>query len=360
MTRTLPRTFLLLLVAVPLLLAGPAGADAPPPKPPEKLPGPEAAPGASQDKPKLQDIARWNFSAALLEARKAAAAHSATRADKERLAALCLLVGQAEEARRLLAELFPARDAAEAPAALAAAVARLDQAVSKQPARKRGERYKPEEVSARIRLALAALAADRPADAYEALEPVGACQGKEETLRLALLGLASAGVGETARAARLFEDLARRVSAGAELGVRALALVDSVRSYGVYTERAAKTCRVGETLVAYCEVLNFACRPADDGNSWVTALDLDLAIEDDPAENAGPEAAAREPAWQSKGFDQIRHRTRSEIRDLHLVIRVPVPRNLEAGKVYWLKVTVRDAAAGKSATSGRVRLEVAR
>ena len=56
----------------------------------------------------------------------------------------------------------------------------------------------------------------------------------------------------------------------------------------------------------------------------------------------------------------MRHRTRSEIRDLHLVIRFRVPQQCAyaEGKHYWVKVTVRDMATGREAVSAPLELVI--
>lgn len=428
MSTALRRLVLSAALAMALSLA--AAADAPPARRPEKVPpepppaesptGPSARAGqtgqTAQPKTALQQLVQQLLTpAALSEARKAAERPGATREDRELLAALYLLAGQPDDARRVAVELFGAGGApggSGSAAALAAAFSRLDAEVRRQPARRKGERHTREEAEARLRLALVALALDPPRvrEAYEAIVPLGPTEPAEasgpgpvpatsagrddvqtrtEMTRLALLGLASwssGGEEEKKEALRHFEDLARRAAAGTRLALRATTLVDSIQGYGVYTERRRNACRPGEKLMAYCEVLNFDCRQLETGG-WLTALDVDLSVEeevgqpDKPAEEpkggsapppakassssaAAPAAApaptaGRRPAWRRT--DQVRYRTRSEIRDLHLRIDLDdVPARLVPGHTYWLRIAVRDAATGKSETSRELKLEAVR
>jgi hypothetical protein len=316
-----------------------------------------------------------DLSAAVEDARKLAAREGAGPEQKERLAALLILSGRDAEARALLAELFAGKESADPAAALAAAARELAAKVRAQPARKPGEAYRPEEVAARLRLATVALACGsltasakddkewkrRAAEAHEALAPTGPGEGPQETVRLGLLGLAASAAGERAAALRAFEELARRAAGETQLDLRALTLVDDVRSFGVYTERAAKPCRVGDALVAYCEVLNFACRQVESGG-YLTALDVDLTFLEQKGEapadrDKPPETRA---VLHCKGYAQVRYRTRSEIRDLHLVIRFRVPPECvpDKDKLYSFRITVRDMATGKEAVSAPLDLPI--
>jgi hypothetical protein len=366
---------LILGLGSPLLGQAAAPADSPPPAPPTR--GPAAAPGAEAPRPgpSLRELLGLDLAAALEEARKLAGRAGAGREPKERLAALCILSGRSGEARALLGQLFAGGQGADPAAALAAAAGALAEQVRQQPGRKPGESYKPEEAAARVRLAALELASAglaagekddrewrrRAAEAREALSPLPPGEGFPETLRLGLLGLAASGSGERSEALRAFDQLYRRAAGETQLELRALALVDDVRSYGVYTERAAKPCRVGDPLVAYGEVLNFVPRQVELGG-WLTALDVDLTFLEQKGE--APAGADRPPETRAvlhcKGYAQVRHRTRSEIRDLHLVIRFRVPPECVPGKdrLYALKVTVRDMATGKEAVSAPLDLPV--
>jgi hypothetical protein len=387
------------LAAIPAILlastlaAVTAAADAPVPKPAAEAPAagaekPEEPPKGKSKAPSLKDVRGTDFAAALAEARKAAAAASATPEKQELLAGLLLLTNRSEEARLVLARLYPAKDRSDPETALAVAIRGLADQVRKQPDRKKGEKYSEEEVTQRLRLALAILASGRQAErqgvkewevsaeaARDALAPLQKLEGTGERLRLALLGLAASAPGrQRSEALRDFEELYLLVAGETQLGLRALTLVDSVKAFGVYTERAVRTCRTGEELKAYCEVLNFACRQIDPapaaggerpevpGASFLTALDVDLTfLEDEGAAAAGrdkPEASR--VVLHSRGYAQVRHRTRSDIRDLHLVIHFRLPQQFAyaEGKHYWLKVTVRDMATGKEAVSAPLELAI--
>ncbi len=400
-----PTVFPSLLFALAALLpAASAAADAPPPKPPRRAePAVEAGGAAGKPEaaragaPSLKELRAIDLSAALAEARRAAAAPGAAAADKQLLAALLVLSGKGDEARAALAgvgvgdgAIRAGTDPAAAPTSppealdvseaearrrLAAAADALAAEVSRQPARKEGEERPAAEVAARLRLGFVALAAGRAKAAHEAVAALGPCKGPDEKLRLGLLGLSAGAIGQREEAARALDRLGRLTTGENHLGVRSLALVDDVRSYGVYTERAAKTCRAGENLMAYCEVLNFECRRAEGGGhpeasgdaaapeaGFLSALDVDLTF----LEQTGQAAADRDrPAptkvvLHSRGYAEVRHRTKSPIKDLHLVIRLRVPPQCvpAEGKSYWLKVTLRDMATGEEAVSTTIPLNV--
>ena len=145
----------------------------------------------------------------------------------------------------------------------------------------------------------------------------------------------------------------RKAGTGNDLAIRALNLVTSVQAYGVYKVRPGNAFRAGEELAVYCEVLNFDCRQHENGG-YLTALDVDVCIEE-PAPAGGGETGI---AWQRREIDKVRHYTVSEIRDLHLVVRFPVPAKLDPRQTYWLRLVIRDPISGKSATSSLLKLEI--
>lgn len=229
--------------------------------------------------------------------------------------------------------------------------------------RREGGNCPPDEVRARLRLAALLLLLDRVEEAHLALEPLGTCEGKAELYRLALAGLAAWSSGlDKSEAAAAFQSLARRAAGGAKLALRGLALADEVRTYGVYTERAARTCAPGEKVFAYCEALNFAVRRTDAG-TYLVALDLDLVVEADEVPAAGAAgdapAAQRRVVWRTSGFQQFRHSPRSEPHDLFMTIWFRVPQDLAPGR-YWLKLSAKDVATGQTAESDSIPLDVAR
>jgi len=315
------------LAAVPALLlaaALPAAAGTPPADPKTKRPPAKL--------PEKLDLA-----AEVAAAEKACARPGASREDRERLAALYILAGQAEKGRKALGELFSPRSSE---AALAAAAEFLKAEVGKLPRRGAGVRPTRQEVLARLRLASAALALDSPTEVVKALEPLGTLSGpgrradKYEIQRLALLGTGYWRTGDKARAGACLEDLLRRATAGRRLGLRALTLVDQVRSYGVYTERAVKTVAPGESVLAYCEVLNFQCLKQPSGEHR-SDLDVDLKFLEEVTDRRGERKYV--VVRNIPEFSRVRHRTRSPLRDLHLVIRFNVPRELAPGRSYVLE-----------------------
>ncbi|HOX06324.1 MAG TPA: hypothetical protein PK280_07980 [Planctomycetota bacterium] len=373
-------SILLALFTGTALAAATAAADAPAPRPAGPAPGEvpaETAPArpAPPPSPPLKAVRDIDFSAALAEARKAAAPASASPEKKELLAGLLLLSGRADEARAVLLALQPPRDRPDSAAAMGLAVAALTEQVRAQRERRRGEKFTEEEAAQRLRLGLLCVASRNERAAHEVVAALGPLQGPAENLRLALLGLSAAAADAREEGVRAAEELARRLSGENRLDLRALTLVDSVQAYGVYTERAAGTCRVGEDLRAYCEVLNFACRQLDPappaggaapelpGTSHLTALDVDLTFLEDVAAAAAERDRPEQSrvVLHSRGYAQVRHRTRSEIHDLHLVIRFQVPRQFAAadGRRCWVKVTVRDMATGQEAVSAPLELKIA-
>ncbi len=303
--------------------------------------------------PPIIKTQKLDLAAEIAKSEKACKRPGASRADRERLAALYILAGRSADGRRKLTELF---SPANAQAGLKAAAEFLKAEVRKHSGRGKDVRPGREEILARLRLAAVALALDSPTEVERALEPLGPLTlpgrpvDKYEVRRLALLGAASWSTGEKIVAGKCLEDLLRKATSSRRLRLRAATLVDRVRSYGVYNERKKKTVAPGESVLIYCEVLNFACNKLDSGG-WLTALDVDLKFETDDID--------RRSIKEIKEYSQVRHRTRSNLRDLHLVIRVTVPRGLVPGESYVLQLTVRDqgAASIKDPTPARRRPE---
>jgi len=237
--------------------------------------------------------------------------------------------------------------------ALTEAARLLREEIERLPKRARGVPAPEEETVARVRLAMTALALDAPGEAALALEALGGPVRDErlELRRLALSGLAAwSGAGDKAGAERLFEELLNRAAAGRRLELRSPALVDRVTCYGRYDERAAKAVRPGETVMAYCEVLNFRDLPTPSGEH-LAALDIALAFEEElvKADRRGAREVERRTVKELPDFDRVRHRTRSPLRDLHLVVRFRVPAELVPGRDYALRITVRDRGFGPAA-----------
>lgn len=146
---------------------------------------------------------------------------------------------------------------------------------------------------------------------------------------------ALARMGESLRAAGELETLARRLREGVGLEVRDLRFVTRVAAFGVYEEDGRRVFRPGDSLMAYAEVIGFACRPAPEADAgWRVSLEAEFTLEN---RLTGEQVAA----W---GSESVQHATRSEIRDLHVTRVIDLPDDLGVGE-YQLKVEVRDALA---------------
>ncbi len=178
-----------------------------------------------------------------------------------------------------------------------------------------------------------------------ALEPLKARAraDKFELQRLALCGLAAWSAGMKDSAERDLESLLKKSTAGRRLALRSATLVDRVVCYGIYDERASRTVRVGESVIAYVEVLNFQCNKMDSGQH-LTALNVSLVFEEetDKQDRRGNSVKVRQVKRELPVFSRVRHRTRSPLRDLHLVIRFNVPPELAAGKPNFVRIIVHD------------------
>jgi hypothetical protein len=230
--------------------------------------------------------------------------------------------------------------------------------VRKLPARPPGSPVAAEEYALRLRLAATAAASDRPGEAYMALHglPARTPADHHEVERLALLAAAAWRSGESQEAENLAASLLAAVSSGRRLGLQSLLLVDSVTCFGQYRERAVKTVRPGETVEAYVEVLGFHCTQKNP-NEYLTALDVGLAFEQEVSQvdRRGEGVTGRQVIQNLPAYSQVRHHTRSPLRDLHLVIRLRIPQELIAGREYLLRVTVSDRNVGGGGEAGHAQ-----
>ncbi len=163
---------------------------------------------------------------------------------------------------------------------------------------------------------------------------------------------ALARAGESQRAATEFEGLARRLRDDAGLDVQSLRFVTEVTGFGVYQEDGRQVLHPGDRLMAYAEVLGFACEPApgveEARTTWRVSLEVEFTLEN-------LLTGEKVTAW---GPDTVEHATRSEIHDLHVTRMIGLPKNLAPGE-YELKLEVRDALAEDASGAGVRRLKVA-
>jgi hypothetical protein len=299
-------------------------------------------PAATDDEDKKKPAKKIDLA---VEIRRAEKYGGTSEADRERLAALYILNGRISEAYKILRKIIKAAHPDDGQEALGLAVKYLREKIKKLPARGKGKAPSREETVARLRLAMTALALDSPPEALAALEPLKERHrtDKFELRRLAIAALASWSAGVKDDADRDFLELIRKATAGRHLALRSPALVDRVICYGKYDERAAKTVRVGENVTAYVEVLNFHCTRMDTGEH-LTALDISLSFEEEVEvkDRRGKPTKVRKVRKDLPRLYEIRHRTRSPLKDLHLVIRFKVPSELRAGGKSYIKITVRD------------------
>jgi len=299
------------------------------------------------------------------EIRKCEKLSSSDKTDRERLAALCLLDGQIARGWKIIRDLARLEKPSTAEESLGSAIRKLRAKLAGMPRRTANTPPKREEVVARLRLAMTALAMNSPAEALAALEPLRARDRADrlELQRLALSGLAAWSAGVKDKAEHNLESLLKKVVAGRRLALRSAALVDRVTCYGVYDERSRRTVRPGESVMAYVEVLNFQCNGMDTGGH-LTALEVSLVFEEESEkkDRRGNPVKVRRVVRELPGFSRVRHRTRSPLRDLHLVIRFKVPPELQAGtknhgkdKAHFVKIIVTDQGNVPAAVEGKER-----
>lgn len=199
------------------------------------------------------------------------------------------------------------------------------------------------------------LLVQEPPDPERAFSLVNGRELREDTgdikWRLAY-AFALARAGESRRAATEFEGLARRLRHDAGLEVRSLRFVTEVTAFGVYEEDGRQVLHPGDRLMAYAEILGFACEPApgveEARATWRVSLEVEFTLEN---LLTGEKVAA----W---GPDTVEHATRSEIHDLHVTRVIGLPDDLAPGE-YELKLEVRDALAEGASGAGMRRLVVA-
>lgn len=169
---------------------------------------------------------------------------------------------------------------------------------------------------------------------------------------------ALARAGESFEAAAELEKLARRLRGDAGLDVQNVGLVTRVDAFGVYDEDTRRSYRLGDRLMAYAEVIGFACEPAaeaapDVGEgqkeqpaaTWRVSLEVELTLENRLT-------GERVASW---GPDPVEHVTRCEVRDLHVTRVLDLPREMPPGE-YELTLEVRDVLAEGVSGAGVRRL----
>jgi len=147
---------------------------------------------------------------------------------------------------------------------------------------------------------------------------------------------------------------------GPGLQVGPLRLVRRVESFGVYEDDPRPALRPGDAFLVYAELAGFACvvenrsqrelRAAGPGESgierlspelWRVSLEIRLSLR-----QAGP--GVERVVW---GPDRVEHRTRSELRDLHVTRLAALPQELEPGD-YELRLDVLDLAPARPEPRG--------
>jgi len=200
----------------------------------------------------------------------------------------------------------------------------------------------------------------QPADPLGALRLLGEMPSTGELAALFARALALARGGESLRAAAALEELARTIREGPGLQVGPLRLVRRVESFGVYEDDPRPALRPGDAFLVYAELAGFACvvenrsqrelRAAGPGESgierlspelWRVSLEIRLSLR-----QAGP--GVERVVW---GPDRVEHRTRSELRDLHVTRLAALPQELEPGD-YELRLDVLDLAPARPEPRG--------
>ncbi len=181
------------------------------------------------------------------------------------------------------------------------------------------------------------LARGRVEEALKMLEPkVGATTNPKRNV---LRALALIRAGESAEAAKHLREAAARIESKGSVTLRNLSFASRVWSFGVW-EKQTPRFKPGQRAMIYCEVLGFVC--AKHGPEKF-AVDLNMKLSIDRADGSH--------AIRSLRSDDVNHRTKSHLHDLHLVSRFDIPKGLLQGK-YILQAVVTDKSTGAAATMG--------
>jgi hypothetical protein len=143
--------------------------------------------------------------------------------------------------------------------------------------------------------------------------------------------------GKTQEALGAFESATDAFWAALPLGFSAAIFADDVRSHGNYAPRTEAKFRAGETALVYLEPVGFGWTAEDD--SFKTNLEADVEIR----------SAKGAIFAQAEKFATFERTSRHKSRELDLRVRIALPQ-LKPGD-YELMLTLRDVAAGKTATA---------
>jgi hypothetical protein len=143
--------------------------------------------------------------------------------------------------------------------------------------------------------------------------------------------------GKTQEALAAFDSATDAFWSALPLTFSTTAFADEVRSHGDYAPRAEATFRAGETALIYLEPVGFGWMA--EGDSFRTNLEADVEIR----------SAKGAIFAQAEKFAIFERTSRHKSRELDLRVRIALPQ-LKPGD-YELLVTLRDMAAGKTATA---------
>jgi hypothetical protein len=136
--------------------------------------------------------------------------------------------------------------------------------------------------------------------------------------------------GDSDNAIELMRSLAEDLRTKAPLKVQNLAFCDRIDGFGLYTERSSNAFDRSGYILLYFEIENFVDASAGD-KRYAAGFIVEYKVTDSSG-------AVR---YERKDFGEVKHETRTRIRDLNLTLTDQLPGNLATGE-YKLELFVTD------------------